>query len=410
MSDRSGPTDQAPAVEDRRLPWVVVVLFFLGWVMLYANRTVLSPLLSVLEAEWGLSQAALGLVNSAFFLIYSVLQVPGGVLGDRIGRRRVLVVGSLFHGLGGLASGSAWAYLPFLAARALTGVGQSAYYATQYAIASVVLPAARRAFGFSLINSGMSFGTAAGWIVAAYVVHNLGWSWRTPFFVMGVATLLLTGLFARLVPAAPPAPEASRASSQATLREAVLHPRLWRLHLANFSLMYGFFMMLTWLPYLLQARGVPGGTAGLLSGLMPLAAVPAMILAGRLADVPALAQRLLVGLIPLAGMALLLVQSGTGLYLIAGLLLYGVSGKLVTDTLLLAEVTHSTASATRATVYSVFNFAGTLSMVIAPTVTGLLADLTGDFRLGFLLAAALHALALAAVTTLPTPAAASRDA
>ena len=98
--------------------------------------------LPVLEKEWGLSQAALGLVNSAFFLIYSALQVPGGALGDRIGRKRVLVGSSLLHGLGTLVSGTAWGYAPFLAARALAGLGQSAYYATQYAIASIVLPPA----------------------------------------------------------------------------------------------------------------------------------------------------------------------------------------------------------------------------------------------------------------------------
>lgn len=359
----------------------------------------------MLEKEWGLSQAALGLVNSAFFLIYSALQVPGGVLGDRIGRKRVLVGSSLLHGLGTLVSGTAWGYAPFLAARALAGLGQSAYYATQYAIASIVLPPARRAFGFSLINSGMAFGTAAGWMVSAYVVHEAGLGWRIPFFLMGAITLVLAVLFARILPDIPPAAAGAAPSSGATLRAAVLHPRLCRLHLANFSLMYGFFMLLTWLPYFLQeVRGIPGGRAGLLSGLLPLASVPAMLVAGRLADVPTLAKRLLSALVPPAGLSLLMVQSGTGTLLIAGLLLYGVSGKLVTDTLLLAEVTHSTVAETRATVYSVFNFAGTVSMVLAPTVTGLLADLTGDFHLGFVVAIGLHALALAAVATLPHPA------
>lgn len=166
----------------------LVALFFAGWVLVYANRTVLSPFLAVLQARWGLSKGQLGLLNSAFFLTYTLMQAPTGLLADRYGRRRLLLPGYVLHGLGATASGLAPGAGTFLAARILTGFGQSTYYATQYALASAAVPERFRALGMAVINSGMAFGIATGMAAASAALAGGGGAWRVPFVVLGLLT------------------------------------------------------------------------------------------------------------------------------------------------------------------------------------------------------------------------------
>jgi MFS family permease len=61
---------------------------------MYADRTILSPVLGDIESEFGLSGAQLGLINSVFFLTYALMQIPSGALADRIGKKVVLVSAS----------------------------------------------------------------------------------------------------------------------------------------------------------------------------------------------------------------------------------------------------------------------------------------------------------------------------
>jgi len=74
--------------------WIqLVIIFFFGWVVIYAGRSVLSPLMPMIQDEYGLNQAELGIISSLFFLAYTLLQVPAGLLGDRLGHKKVLVTG-----------------------------------------------------------------------------------------------------------------------------------------------------------------------------------------------------------------------------------------------------------------------------------------------------------------------------
>ena len=64
------------------------LLFFLGWVFMYADRTILSPVQGVIREEFLLSNAEVGLITSVFFIMYTAVQIPSGLLGDRFGRTR----------------------------------------------------------------------------------------------------------------------------------------------------------------------------------------------------------------------------------------------------------------------------------------------------------------------------------
>jgi MFS family permease len=82
-----------PVSGKRPGPVAVTVLFSLGWVFMYADRNILSPVMSVIQEQWGLNKGQLGLMSTVFFLTYALMQIPTGYLADRIGRVKVVVVG-----------------------------------------------------------------------------------------------------------------------------------------------------------------------------------------------------------------------------------------------------------------------------------------------------------------------------
>jgi len=385
---------------------LVVALGCLGWTVLYAGRSVLSPALGAIGQEWGLDPSQLGLLSSIFFVGYAGLQIPAGMLADRIGKKGILVAGFALFAVATVLRGLAPSYGTALAAGLLAGFAQATYYATMFSISSSAVPAARRGLGSAIVYSGMALGSSGGYLLASLVAVGLGWTWRTPFLVLAGPAVVMAGLFALLlrepkrvggepkrVGGGPdPAAEAGRhRTTPGTPFRAVLTPRLLRAYLLNFCSVYSFFMLLTWLPYYLEfERGVAGSVTGLVASLMPWASIPSGLLVSVLSDRTGSRVGPLRWLLPGAAVAVLGIAIGRGSVALYGaLILYGLLGKSTTDPLLVAEVAENAPAERSATALAVLNFAGMVASVLAPYVTGLLIQAFGDMRPAFYLAAAI---------------------
>ncbi|MFC6601607.1 MFS transporter [Ectobacillus funiculus] len=143
-------------------PAVVIFLFFLGWVFMYADRNILSPVMGEIGQQWNLDNAHLGLMSTVFFAAYAFMQIPTGFLADKFGRVKVLVTGYILFGVATYLSGTAATFVMFLMMRALTGLGEGTYYGSQYGISSNLTPKKYRGIVSALINSGMAFGISLG--------------------------------------------------------------------------------------------------------------------------------------------------------------------------------------------------------------------------------------------------------
>lgn len=87
---------QQQAVRVGNSYWIkVVAIFFIGWILMYATRTIFNPIMGVVGEQFGLSNTQLGLANSIFFLTYAIAQIPFGIIGDKIGRKMIITVGFL---------------------------------------------------------------------------------------------------------------------------------------------------------------------------------------------------------------------------------------------------------------------------------------------------------------------------
>lgn len=369
--------------------WVVWTLFgMMGWLFMYADRAVLSPVLRAIGSDFHVGPAALGLIPTSFFLAYTVLQIPVGWWADRTHPGYLLVAGFLGFGLFTALSGAVSAYPALLATQVLAGATQATYYPTQYAITTRLVPVRWRTLGTSVVNSGQGIGIAAGFAVAGWLARTAG-SWRLPFVLLGGLTVV-----AGLALWWPAVRWGARPAGQAAPRRA---PRLdvgrvAPLFLVNFTSLFGFFFMLSWFPYYLESQlGVDPATAGRDSALMPLVSVPAAIGFARLADRLGHRRRLLTWLLGAAAASLALLPLFGHTAALAALLagLYGVVGKLTADPLLAAEAAAASPPEHYGWLFGWLNFSGMAASVVAPLVAGILAAATGTLAAGFWLSAGL---------------------
>jgi MFS family permease len=141
----------------------VVASLSLGALFMCADRTVIYPMLEVIADEYNLSGTATGVITSTYFFLYVVMQIPAGLLGDRVGLKRVLVISYLLGGgvllLLGLVANS-YTLVVFLVG--LHGIGMGAFYPSSYGINIGIVPKKYRGLSSAVINSGMSLGIALG--------------------------------------------------------------------------------------------------------------------------------------------------------------------------------------------------------------------------------------------------------
>ena len=374
--------------------WKAVFAFTLGWMFINANKYFLNPILGEIGLEYNLNNTQLGLVNSIFFLTYTIAQIPAGAFSDKFGRKKLLVTGFIIYGILTGVSGLMAGFTGFLVARALAGLSSATYFGPQFALSSEAIPEKNRTVGSAIINSGSGLGIAFGFILSSTLVLENGMSWSVPFYIFGVLTVLVGILIAAIVKEknqdktlkqSDRLEESSTKGEKVSVLSLLKNRNLLITFLVLFCSIYGFTVVVTWLPKFLETeRGFRGTQVGLIAALVPLASIPGALIASYISDRLGRKKPFAFVLIPISAIALwatVYVQD-TAL-LITALLIYGLFGKIALDPILLATVSEHVDKSAYGIAFGLFNFIGMISSVIAPWFVGFLADKTGSMATGF---------------------------
>jgi MFS family permease len=155
----------------------------------YVDRQVLYPLFHFLKPEFNLSDFQLGLLGTAFLLVYSISSIPFGVLADRKIRKNIIGLGAFFWSFITAISGFAQNYLQLFFSRALVGIGEASYAPAATSLLSDLFPAEKRSRVMSIYNIGLYLGGAVGMSLAGILGETFGW--RLCFFIVGLPGLIL---------------------------------------------------------------------------------------------------------------------------------------------------------------------------------------------------------------------------
>ena len=339
---------------------------------------------------------------SIFFLGYAGLNIPSGILGDKIGKKKVLVPGVILFGIFAAVTGLMPSFFLFMSSWLLVGIFQGFFYGPSYGLSSEAIPPKHITVGSAIINSGMAFGTSLGYYISSYAVHEYGMSWRSPFFIIAIPVVLVGLAMWWVIKEKPKSKEQKTAENNGEkLKLSVLfkNKNLIAAYITIFSAIYAFFVVISWIPYYLEhERGITGGSVAFVSSLVPWAAIPGSIFFSWVADRMGKRKPVLLIMLPLSIIALVSIvffDSMTVLYV--ALIGYGIFGKISTNPVLVAVIADNAPKNAYSTSFGVYNFIGMCGSILAPYITGFLTDVTGSLNTGFYFAGALLVIGTIAV-------------
>ena len=164
----------------------------------HTSNSLLNPLLPLIRDTFALSYAQSGFAVSAYSLSLGLSNGPIGLLADRVGPRKVMVVGLLLTGAVSVALAQAGDYAQLLVLLLALGIISGTYHAPAAALISRLFSSRVRgaAMGFHITGGHLAFFAAP--LLAAYLATATG-TWRTPYlwfaivpFVLGIALWLIT--------------------------------------------------------------------------------------------------------------------------------------------------------------------------------------------------------------------------
>src|SRR5271165_3580137 len=368
----------------------VLVLLWLSVFLNYIDRSNLSIAAPLLKGELGISATQLGVLLSAFFWTYALLQLPAGWLVDRYEVKWVFAGGFLLWSAATALTGVMHSFVALVAVRVVLGMGESVAYPSYSKIIANHFREHHRGLANSVVASGLSLGPSFGMLFGGTLMGRFGWR---PFFLsLGLASLLWLGPWAAWMPRTQTAADAKK--KPGPRMPEIVWRRAWAATaLGLFCGNYVNYFLITWLPfYLVRERGYSMSEMAKVGGAVLFTAAASAIVCGKLSD-----RWIAAGSTPTRVRKGFMVTGGllTGTFLMAAVLAprnvslallvlagagfgFGSSNVwAITQTLAGPQAAGRWAGAQ--------NFVSNFSGVIAPALTGVLVEHTGHFLWPFVI-------------------------
>jgi MFS family permease len=390
----------------RRLIPLLILLYFVNYLD-RVNIAFAGP--NGMNDELGLSATAFGVAAGVFFIGYLLLEVPSNLMLHRFGARRWIARILATWGI----VATAMAFTPnstvLIVLRFLLGVAEAGFFPGIILYLTYWFPAAQRARMTAWFMTAIPISTALGAVLSTLIISYgdglFGLSgWRVMFLIEGIPAVVLAFVTWFLLTDRPGTaswlPEAERealerqlavereqtaSSSPGTVLDALRSPRVLALSWVYFGVVYGLYALGFFLPTIIKGFAQQYGTTfstveqGLINAVPYLVGLVAMILWTRRAVNPTVrvAVPALVGglAIPIA-----LYLSNPWLAMIA-VTICACSVLAALPGFWALPTAYLTGAAAAAGI-GLINSLGNLSGFVAPYVTGLLSDATGNNRLG----------------------------
>ncbi|UTH73379.1 MFS transporter [Chromobacterium sp. IIBBL 290-4] len=422
----NAPSHPTLTVPTRR--WRIGGLLGIGILVNYFDRISLSVAAPQLQQEFGLSSADLGLLFSAFFWSYALLQIPTGVILDRFGTTRIGRLGALLWGVAATLTACAGGFGGIFAARVLLGIAEAPGFPVSSKATGYWFPRRERAMATALFDAAAKFSNVIGVPLVALAVVHLGWRWG--FGVSAILSVLYFIAFCLIYrdPSADkklsPAEHqyilqggateegVSQQSSLAMLGYLLRQRKVWGLSIGFAAYGYVFYLFLTWLPgYLVQAMHMDTLKSAWFSAIPWLFATAADLFVGGWLIDKMIARghdetrvRKTVLLCGMAmGMAVFGATTTTDPYIAIIWITIALSGLAAAAPVGWSLPSLIAPRGGTGTVGGIMNFANNMMGAIAPIVTGIIVGATHSFANAFLVAGCMLVIGILAFVFLLGP-------
>ena len=168
-------TDIEPSAQGRAGRWWALAALVVSGLVIGLDSTILITALPTLSSKLGASTSDLQWISAAYTLTLGGLLLPAGVLGDRYGRRRLLLVGLAIFGVSSLVASQVTTAAALIMMRALMGVGAAFIVPLSLSILPSMFTPEERPRAVSLTAAGAFLGLPLGPLVAGWLLSNYAW-------------------------------------------------------------------------------------------------------------------------------------------------------------------------------------------------------------------------------------------
>lgn len=371
----------------------LVGILCLGWIVIWFARTMLTPVYEEVQMTTGpQSSFRMGMIASCYFLGYTVIQIPGGMWMDQVGRKKVMIPGLAVFGAGLLLMANAKTLEMLYVGNLLAGLGTGTYYSGAFSLTGSYVVPEYKYVATAFVNNGCAFGIMSGYLFSGYFVKKRGFSWTMPVWVDAVAVVMIFLIFIKVLKEESPIPAGKKEQKTGAGLWEFFSLKMAASCFYYFSACYGYYMIITWLPSFLEMeRGMDGSRASIYACIVSLTSVPGALLCGRFLD--RFGDKNVIFMSALQCLAAVMLLLTTRFTVVGALMLalglYGFLGKQAIDPLIVPYISGSVSASRRSTVLGIFNFFGMSGSVLAPGITGYVEDLMGSKICGFYIAVVL---------------------
>jgi MFS family permease len=232
---------------------VLIITLMFGYSMVYMDKNMISTAIIPIAARFSLDTGQTGLIMSFFFLGYSLMQIPGGWLADKIGSKKVLMLSLLLISIFSFAFGAVSSLMLFMCIRFFAGIGHGGYPPSCSKSIADNFVKEKRTFVQSLILSTSGIGGILAFTLGANLIsHN----WRYAYIALGTLFLIAFVLVFIFVPNTEKASSADENSAKpkVSFKNVISNKNVLVLFLAMLLLNFLLYGIMSWMPSYLSTK------------------------------------------------------------------------------------------------------------------------------------------------------------
>ena len=372
-----------------------LILIFLGYTCVYLDKNIISLSVIPIAQDLGINAGQKGLILSAFFLGYTLFQIPFGFLGNRLGSRKIMTFAILLIGVLMICLGFGFSLIYLLMIRFAAGSFAHAGYpsAVSAFVTKEVEPAKRGSVQSSMIASS-GFAGIVGPLLVAPLLTLFGW--ETTYFVYGVIVLVIGFLMIRGIPKTAGEPIVSANQSNISFFEVIKDRNVWIMVLAAFFINAAVYGMTGWIAsYLVDEFNLTMNRMAMMSAFIGFVMMISAMFAGSMIGrhFKDREKQVILGASALGGLVAFLLSKSHSLVLSMLFLALAVAAASIGFATLMSLPVKLFAEREVSTKYSIINAVGVSGGFFAPMIIGWLVNTSGSYGGAFSFIALVFVLA-----------------
>lgn len=371
--------------------WQLILLMLFASIVNYIDRVNLSFAVNTIKTEFGLSASQSGFLLAAWIWPYAIANLPSGSLIDKLGINKVFLGSIILWSLATIFGGFSHGFTSLYISRVVIGIAEAPFFVIGAKVVQMYFTNEESGMAASVINIGPKLANGFGApLIAFFIIFA---TWRGMFFILGLLGFIVVFLWIWVYQKSSVTISKKVSNVRINIYKLLKHKTVFWFNLGNFGSSYVFWLYFTWLPtYLMDKKGLDLKATGLITAIPFIAGVIAVPLGGYLSDIlirkykfDVIKARLIpaIGGCIIAGISVIpinYIDSLNTVVVLFTISTFAVSARVGVLWALVSDISPSSVVGTFGGIQNCANFIGG---GLAPMISGVVLEQTGNYNVVF---------------------------